>query len=188
MTPGPPLLQIYGLTQRTIISVFDVVKQDIRRRTAQIKLYAPFRLLPLLHRKGFDHIWKDGQMLEGREVRPGTSMTPESLVHMNPQYALDVINLVISTRNAQQHSSAIIAARITWVLTVRVEYAMPLRIWRNKPLHTNNLICRRPVPLQSFVWHQNTRVLCGSGAETRRCAASSFIFNMYLIYRIGDSI
>src|SRR5438128_2143500 len=142
ITLGPPLHQIYGLMRKVLTSVSDVVKQDIKQKTALIRLYAPFRLLPLLHRKGSDHIWNDGQMLVEREDRPGASMTLESLAHMNPHSALDVINLVISPRNARLHSSAIIAARITWVLTVRVENAMPLRIWRNKPLLTNILFCR----------------------------------------------
>src|SRR5438128_10356995 len=74
MTLGPPPHLILGLIQRTIISVFDVVKQDIRQRSAKIRPYAPFRLLPLLHWTGFDRIWKNGQMLEGREDRPGASM------------------------------------------------------------------------------------------------------------------
>ena len=142
MTLGPPPHPILDLIRRTIISVFDVVKQDIKQKIVKIRLYAPFRLLPSLHRKGFDHTWKNGQTLEGREDRPGASMTPEPLAHMNPHCALDVINLVISLLNVQLRSSVIIAARLTWVLTVRLENAMPLRIWRNKPPLTNILFCR----------------------------------------------
>src|SRR5438128_7857056 len=142
ITLGPPLHQIYGLMRKVLTSVSDVVKQDIKQKTALTRLYAPFRLLPLPHRKGFDHIWKNGQMLEGREDRPGASMTPEPLAHMNPHCALDVINSVISLLNVQLRSSVIIATRITWVLTVRLENAMPLRIWRNKPPLTNILFCR----------------------------------------------
>src|SRR5438128_3991362 len=142
ITLGPPLHQIYGLMQKVLTSVSDVVKQDIKQKTALTRLYAPFRLLPSLHRKGFDHIWKDGQMLVEREDRPGASMTLESLAHMNPHCAPNVINSVTSLLNVQICSSVIIAARTTWVLTVQLENAMPLRIWRNKPPPTNFLFCR----------------------------------------------
>src|SRR5438128_450698 len=142
MTLGPPPHLILDLIRRTIISVSDVVKQDIKQKIVKIRLYAPFRLPPSLHRKGSDHTWKNGQMLEGREDRPGASMIPEPLVHTNPHCAPAVINSVISLLNVQLRSSVIIAARITWVLTVRPENAMPLRIWRNKPPPTNISFCR----------------------------------------------
>ena len=51
------------------------------------------------------------------------------LALMTPPYVPDVIMRAIKVKNVRQNSSVIIVARIIWVLIVRPDPHMPMKLW-----------------------------------------------------------